>query len=333
MKRAPGNVQESAAQVYEMFVRPAESDLLRIGAHYCISSLYEDHTEEAEIYCYTVKRESYENIELGGLRFAAGKALITSHITEEEKTVCFTVLHLGDENVTAGLIDFTGDNGFFRMQNKIQKCFQRGDIPEVIRLMDKCFRGHIYSLGNLFKDKQEKILNQIVQLKCDRVEAAYRQIYENTGLLEHFHSLRQPLPSPFFTAAEYIINADLKKIFEEGTVDCEKLTRLIGELERWSVPIKSTGIGFAASSWINSLMDGLKECPEDREKFEKIDAVLWLIKPLSLSLDLWNAQNVYFLIKEKCLNTMQEKSESGDAFAKRWLETFRKLGSNLNVKV
>ncbi|MDR4498952.1 MAG: DUF3536 domain-containing protein [Candidatus Scalindua sp.] len=333
LKMAPGNIQENGANAYEMFVRPAKGDLLKIGAHYCISSLFEEYPEEAGIYCYTVKKESYENIVLGGRRFDVGIARIISHITEDEKTVCFTVLHLGDEKVTAGIKGFTGDDGFFRMQNKIKKCFQKGDLPEVARLMDKCFRGHIYSLYNLFKDKQEKILNQIIQLKCDRVEAAYRQIYENTSLLEHFHSLRQPLPSPLFAAAEHIINANLKKIFVDDTVDCERVTRLIGELERWSVPLESTGIGFAASSWINSQMDGSKECPEDREKFEKIDSVLGLIKPLSLSLDLWNAQNIYFLIKEKYINTMQVKSESGDVFAKRWLEAFRKLGSNLNVKV
>ncbi|MDR4499004.1 MAG: hypothetical protein MRK02_13960 [Candidatus Scalindua sp.] len=77
------------------------------------------------------------------------------------------------------------------------------------------------------------------------MEAAYRKIYENSRLLNCFHNLRQPLPSPFFAAAEYVLNANLKKFFEEDTVDCERLTRLIGELKGWSVPLESAAIGFA----------------------------------------------------------------------------------------
>ncbi|MDR4499005.1 MAG: hypothetical protein MRK02_13965 [Candidatus Scalindua sp.] len=67
-------------------------------------------------------------------------------------------------------------------------------------------------------------------------------------------------------------------------------------------------------------------------KCEKIGAVLELTKALSLSVDLWNAQNAYFFIKDKLYRTMQKKSESGDASAKKWVEAFRRLGNNLNIK-
>ncbi|GJQ59147.1 MAG: glycoside hydrolase [Candidatus Scalindua sp.] len=332
LDKAPSNVLKSGAEVYEVFVTPEKSNLFRVGGQYAISSLFEEYPEKGEMYCYTVERELSDKIDVGSRRLILGKAKITSNITGEEETISYAALYQGDQDVTAGVKDSVGDDGFSRMQKRIKRCFEKGDISEVIGLMHKEFGGLLYSLRDLCKEKQEKILNQIIQVKCEEVESSYRYIYENSGILDHFHSLRQPLPSPFFTAAEYIINGDLKKIFEENKVDCEKLKRLIDDAGSWAVDIESMGVGFVVSSWISSVMEGLKDCSEDIRELKNINTVLDLIKPLSLPLDLWKAQNVYLSIKEREFSALKVNSESGDHIAKRWLELFLKLGSHLNIK-
>lgn len=56
LEEAPGNIYENAAKVYEAFVRPARSDLLRVGAHYSISSIFEKCPEEdIKTFHYTAK--------------------------------------------------------------------------------------------------------------------------------------------------------------------------------------------------------------------------------------------------------------------------------------
>lgn len=335
LEKAPSNIYENAVKPYEMFVKSARSDLLRVGAHYSISSIFEEYPEDIKIFCYTAKSEVYNKIEAGKLKLAIGKANITSDITWDEKTISFAVLHLGDHNINGGAKEFTGDEDFSTMQDEIKGAFEKGDIPQVIRLMDKHFGSNIYSLWHLFKDEQRKVLNEILQLTYEGIEASYRQIYENNyAIMNFFHSLHIRLPRRFSAAAEYILNTDLEKIFkEEEDLDVEKLKKLIDDAERWPIKIDTTTIGFVASSWINSLMERLYQQPEDIELFEKIDNTLEVLKPLSLSLDLWKAQNIHFSISRDFYNTMKERSENGDKLAERWVEDFLKLGHYLHVKV
>jgi alpha-amylase/alpha-mannosidase (GH57 family) len=334
LENAPSNIFKNGAEIYKQSVKPAWSDLLRVGAHYSISSFFEEYTDETKIFCYTAKNEGYNRIEAGKQRFAMGKTVISSDITFDEKTIIFAVLHLGDHNINGGAEEYTGDEHFSFMQYEMKAAFEKGDIPEVIRLMDKHFGKNIYSLWHLFKDEQRRVLNQIMQLTYDGIEATYRQIYENNyAIMSFFHSLRLRLPRPFSSAAEYLLNTDLKNLLEEDDLDLEKLRNMIDEAKNWPIRIDRTTIGFVVSSRINRLMEMLHENPEDVELFKNIDDIMEVLKPLSLSLNLWKAQNIYFSIGTSLLGNMQERASKGDKSAAGWVEDYLKLGNYLHVKV
>ncbi len=335
LEKAPGNKSGNGSDLYEKYVKPSECDLMRVGSHYCISSVFEEYPENIDIGCYSAKSEIYEKTEAGKLKLVIGKAHITSNITWDTKLISFTVLHFGDQNINAGVRDFTGDEAFSVMHDEIREAFDSGDIPEVVRLMDKHFESNIYSLWHLFKDEQKDVLDQILQLTYEGVEAAYRQIYENNfTIMNFYYSLQHRLPRPFLAAAEYIINYDLKRIFEEQEgIDAVKLKRLIDETERWSVNIDTTTIGFKAASWVNAHMEKLRDQPEDISIIERIIDTLETITPLSLSLKLWKAQNTYFLVWKDFYGAMKEKADAGDEFSGQWIEGFMKLGDYLRVKI
>jgi alpha-amylase/alpha-mannosidase (GH57 family) len=334
LKEAPSNLFKNAAEPYNMYVKPAKTDLLRVGAHYSLSSIFEEYPENIKIYCYTAKSEIYNKAVAGKLNLAVGKARITSDITWDERLISFAVLHLGDHNINAGVKSFDGDDGFSIMQTEIQDAFERGDIPEVVRLMDKHFKGNIYTLWHLFKDEQRKVLNQILQLTYEGVELSYRHIYEdNYAIISFYHGLQHRIPRPLASATEYVLNTDLKKVFEEKELDVEKLRRVIGETKKWSIKIDTTTINFVASSWINVAVSELNKSPENLELLEKINTVFEVTEPLSLSLDLWKAQNIYFSIGKNLLDPMKKKASTGDDFAERWIEEFLRLGYYMRVKI
>lgn len=331
---APSNLYRNAAEPYEMFVKNAKSDLLRVGAHYCISSVFEEYPENTKIYCYTAKSEIYDKRETGKLKLAMGKTVISSDITWDEKIISFTVLHLGDHNINAGVKDFQGDEDFSLMQTEVINAFERGDIPEVIRLMDKHFNGNIFSLWHLFKDEQRHVLDMVLKSTYESIESSYRNIYENNSAIMNFYQILQHrIPRPFLSAAEYIINTDLKRIFEEEDLDTERLKKLMDETRKWSVKVDTTTIEFIASSWVNSVIGKLSGSQRDVRLFEKMDETLELIKPLSMSLNLWNAQNIYFSLGKNIYSKMQGQARDGDPSAKKWLEGFTKLSYYLQVKV
>jgi hypothetical protein len=145
--------------------------------------------------------------------------------------------------------------------------------------------------------------------------------------------LQNRIPRPFLAAAEYIINTDLKRVFKDETIDKAKLKRLIDDTKRWAVKIDTTTIGFRVSSWVNSSMNNLNKEPDQPQIYEQIVDTLEILTPLSLSLNLWKAQNNYFMISKSYLNTMKEKAENGDELSKQWVNIFYKLGSYLHVKV
>jgi len=312
LSKAQGNTSENTLEIYRINVETARSDLLRVGTHYCISSVFEEYPEDSKIFCYTAKSEKYNRMEAGKLRLVTGKAVITSDITLEEKTICFAVLYLGDHNINGGAREFAGENEFSIMQEEVKEAFDKG-ITETIRCMDTHFKDNIYSIWHLFKDEQRKILDQLSGLTYDEIATSYRQIYKNNyAIMNTFHGLHIKLPRPFFVATEYILNEDIKQLFKDASLDVDSLEKLINEAEKWNIKIDTTTLSYVVSSWLNTIMDKIHKQAEDLQLFEMIDKTLEIVQPLSLSLDLWKA---------------------GDSFAGSWVESFLKLGYYLNVKV
>jgi alpha-amylase/alpha-mannosidase (GH57 family) len=339
-EKTPSNVFGTAAMPYELFVKHSRSDLLRVAAHYAMSSIFEEYPtgrtspQDIKIFCYTARSDVYDKAEAGKLKLVIGKANIVSDITWDEKTIGFAVLHLGDHNINAGTKDFTGDGDFSVMQAEIKEAFEKGDIPGVIRLMNTYFDSNIYSLWHLFKDEQRKVLNEILKLTYDGIETSYRQIYDNNyAIMNFFDSLNIPLPRPFSSATEYVLNTDLKRIFEREDLDMEKLKRLIDEAKRWSVKIDKVTIGFVAGGWVNSVMEKLNAQSDGLQLIENIYSVMEILKPLSLQMDLWKAQNVYFSIAGNFYGRMQEMAGEEDDLAGKWTDGFSRLGYHLNVKI
>ncbi|RMF88596.1 MAG: DUF3536 domain-containing protein [Nitrospinota bacterium] len=334
LAQAPSNVYAHGAEPYEMFVKPARVDLLRVGAHYAISSLFAEYPQETQIFCYTAQSERYERREAGRVTLATGKATVRSDITWEETMMSFAVLHLGDHNIHGGVRDFSGEEEFSAMQAEVGEAFERGDLPEVIRRIDTHFAPHTYAIWHLFKDAQRQILDQILQSTYEGIEALYRQIYDtNYPLMNFLHGLQIPLPKPLAVAAEYIINRDLQALFAHEEIDRERLTNLIQETKRQGIELDRSTLRFAASLWITSQFERLSQQPEDLSLLETLEAVFQLLAPLSLDLDLWKAQNLYSSIGEHLYHSQQERAAQGDETAQRWVSLFHTLGSYLGVKV
>jgi len=333
MEKAPSNVFENGAKTYEMFVRPAEIDLLRVGAHYGISSIFEEYPEHAKLFCYDAISQVYEKTEAGRLKLAIGKTNIVSDVSWDERTISFAVVYFGDHNINGGFRDFIGDEAFTVMRQEIRAAFDKGDIPEVIRLMDRHFGMNNYNVWHLFRDEQRKILTQIMQLTYDGIEGSYRQIYDNNYAVMNFlQTLSIPLPRPLWIAAEYTINVDLRKTLEQEDIDTEKLEALINEVGKWSLEVDRPTIEFVASACIDSHMERLHNDPEDIQLFEKLDNILRLLMVLPLELNLWRAQNVYFSIGKRRYAVMKDRVVTEDGPAKAWLDSFRKLGYYLHAK-
>ncbi|MGV8074151.1 MAG: DUF3536 domain-containing protein [Syntrophobacteraceae bacterium] len=333
LERAPSNIHGNAAKVYEMFVRPSRLDLLRVGIHHAVSSLFEDYSDEAGLFAYTVRREHYQTATAGKLKLAMGKTIVSSNITMESATLSFAVMHLGDHNINGGVREFLGEEAYAIMKEEIRSAFDRADVAEVIRLMDKHFGVNNFSLWHLFRDEQRKIINQILEITFGNADNAYRQVYENSHAIMNFMgSLNIPIPKPLSVAAERIINTDLKRVFEHAEPYLTKLENLISEADRWGISIDTDELCLTVTSWMAGAFKNVQTQPDAVLLIEVIERVLVLVALLDLDLDLWRAQNIYFTLGKTTCGSMREKADSGDEAARNWIRVFENLGVLLKVK-
>ncbi len=335
LERAPSNIPKfkNGAHIYEMSAKPVALDLFKVAAHYAVSSLFEEYPETIRIFCYTANSEIYDLNEAGMQRLAVGRARIHSDITEEESKVGFAVLHLGDHNLIGGVREYMGNDSFSIMCEEIKDAFMKSDIPEVIRSIDTHFETHNYSLWNLFKDEQRKVLDQILDSTLKEIEASFRQISEHHyPIMQVLREMQIPLPKALATCVEFIVNTDLRKLLQDEELDLDRLQNLVEEVKRWSFEPDKTTLGFVATQKITTLMEKLSRTPEDVSLLETIEAIFRILSALPLELDLWKTQNIYFSIGKQLYGGMRQKAEMGDQAAKKWIEHFNSLENYLHVR-
>jgi len=351
LERAPTNLAElkTGAEVYEIFVKPSMVDLLRFGAHFAASSLFEDYPEIIKLLSYTAKSEIYDKEDLGMQRLCIGKARIHSDISWEENMVSYAVLHFGDHNLIGGVRKYMGDEPFSTMRQEIKNTFLKSDIAKVIRLMDKHFGTHNYSLWDLFRDEKRKVLNQILEPTLKEIEDSYRRIYEyHLPIMQVMKEKRIPLPKTLAATVEFVVNLDLQKELEREELDIERLQDLVEATKKWALQLDKTTLGFLASQKINKLMERLSKIIGDISPLktseavlrileyvsllETIEAVFRTLDELHLELDLWRAQNIYFAISKHFHREMQKRAGKENQTAQKWVELFDKLGNYLNIK-
>jgi alpha-amylase/alpha-mannosidase (GH57 family) len=335
LKQAPSNIPEftNGAQIYERLVKPTIIDLLRVGAHYTISSLFEGYPETIKIYCYTARSTMYDRIEMGKQKLAIGQANLHSDITHEDKIIRFAILHFGDHNLIGGVHPSMEDKPFDTIHQEIKGMFQKGDTSQVVSLLDTYFGTYKYSLWHLFKDEQREVMNQIIDPTLKEIETSFRQIYEHHyPIMQVMNEMRIPLPRVMATTLEFIYNTDLRKLLESEKIDFDRLQKLIEDIKRWTVELDAITLGFVASTRCSKLIENVSHAPEDLSLLEAVEATLRMLGSLSLPLNMWKAQNIYFDLRKNLYQQMHEKADQQDQQAQRWVTLFNDVGKHLGMR-
>jgi len=336
LESAPSNVFKDGREVFEKFVQPTRVDLLRVGAHYAVSSLFEKYPITSRIYCYTVEQIETDRQDAGKLKLAIGRSHITSGLTLTKKDIEYVAIHLGDHNIYSGVKEYTGNNLFHSLNQNISAAFEKADVGEMLRLLDQYFGSYRYSMWHLFKDDQRKIIekSQILKQPLHNAETFYRQLYENNyTTISYLRELNIPVPKPLAMAIEYTVNSDIQSIFEASEIDTTKLSNVIKEIKKWNVDLDSSAIGIKVTDWINGKMTEFREDPENIELLEKINTVVRILKSLNGTWDFWQAQNIYFNICRDTCQSIRKREKAGDEAAQTWIKSYESLGNHLNINI
>ncbi|MDO1445866.1 DUF3536 domain-containing protein [Rhodocytophaga aerolata] len=336
LAKAPSNLDEyvNGAHIYEAYAKPARLDLLKVGLHYAIVSLFEEYPENLPIYSYVFKSEVYDRMEAGVQKLVIGIAKVYSTITLEESEVSFVVLYLGQHSIIANAMENMPDDVFNAMHGKIRRAFLRSEVGEIMNLMGQYFGPRWYSLFHLSKDEQRRVFNQIMQKTLQKMENSFRQIYEhNYHMMNLTNHANAPLPTVFKTTVEFILNADLRKLFEEEHINLDELERLTEEVERWAVKLDVDTLDFVITKRMNAIMKLFSTNPKNTERLKYILEIFKHLKKLPMVIDRWMIQNMYFTIGQTHFREMQALANRGEASAQKWVKHFEELGDELEVHI
>ncbi len=334
LEEAKSNLPEygNGRMIYEKLIRPSIICLLNVGAHFAISSLFEDQGDEVSVYCYRVRLRDRDVHSVGKHRLALGRAHIQSTVTWEEAEVEFAVLYFGDYNVAGGVRYAQGDEDYQRMAADFKQFFVGNNITDLIQRMNDSFGRHNYSLWDLFKNEQGRVLEEIFNTTLESIEGNFRAIYDHYyPLMQVKPDFRIPLPKALAVSVEFILNRDLVATINQDEIDFVQLERLIREIKRWAFTRDKETLNFAASERLDGLMSQLTRHIRDERLLGTIAEFLRVVEILPLQLELWRAQNIYFSISQRVYPKLKKQASAGDSEAAAWVKNFEALGTYLNV--
>ena len=332
---AKSNLPEygDGASIYNNYVKPSMVDLEKVGAHYSISSLFAPYGERSDVFSYTVKRLDYHAGEAGKLRMALGQAEFTSKITQECEALTFWVVHFGDHNVAGGVQPVQDGCGYQDLVNKINDSFERVDIPEVVRLLDKRF-GKTYSLRSLFRDEQRRIVRSILSTTVAEAESAYLQLYEHHAALMRFISrLGTPMPREFTAAIEYAVNSLLRRACSRDELDGERIQNLLREANANNVTLDRTTLEFSLRRNIEELALKFADDSSNVDKLNRLKSALGIVKLMPFPVNVWSAQNYVYAIQGDLYPRTRRRAQRGNEKAQKWVDGYRQLCDLLSLEI
>jgi len=335
LEQAKSNVPEhrNGAHIYRKFVKPAMVQLPKVGAHYAISSLFEDYGQRSCIYCYLVEREDYRHWEAGNTKLAVGRARVTSEITREWMTLSYGVLYFGYHNVNGGVREYRDEGAYQELVEGVEDAFDRGDLTEVIRLLDRHFEGMTCSVRQLFGDQQRKILDIILDSTLEQVTADYRQIYDrHASLMRFLKDLNIPRPKALHTAAEFVLNNGLRRALEKEQPDFERIKALLSEARKLDVSLDETELGYTLKHTVEITAERFHDRPDDLTLLQNLERLTSLAHSLPFDVDMWKVQNIYYQLLNSAYADFKRKAQQGNENAQVWVDHFSALGDKLHMR-
>ncbi|HEY3760573.1 MAG TPA: DUF3536 domain-containing protein [Verrucomicrobiae bacterium] len=333
LEQAKSNIPENqnGRVVYERFVKPAIMTRETVAAHYAVSSIFESYPEEAKIYSYTVTQEDRQLWTAGAARLAVGRIRVTFDITRNSDVITYGVLYMGEHHLNCGVRHFESPERYDALAKEAGAAFQRADFPETIRVLDRHFGETHYSLKNLFRDEQSKILNQILATTRDDIYNTYKSLTDRYAPLAQFlNNIHLPPLNALAPAAEFVINAELRKQFENGSTDVERVRSLITAANNVNATIEKDSLSFVIKHHFDRLSDELFKSPENMDVLQRLSNSAALLPALPLTVNLWKPQNIYDQLHAKVLPEMQKNK---DEKSKQWAEKFLTLGEQLGFHI
>jgi hypothetical protein len=152
-------------------------------------------------------------------------------------------------------------------------------------------------------------------------------------MMRFLKELGTPAPKALYAAAEIVLNAGLRRAFEDKDLDPDSIEELLEEAGVEGITIDSNVLEYAYRKNLEHMAELFLDNPSDLPLLKKVETAVNLVSALPFQVNLWKIQNSFYEIAQGVYSELKGKAEQGDEKAREWLEHFKKLGEKLYVRV
>lgn len=335
LELAPSNIPqfETAAGLYEKEIRPKRLTLTKVGMHHAVLSLFDEVLDECAVFNYTIKKDFFEKMLAGEQILTIGNLAISSTFTYAQETFQFAALYLGQHHVIGGYAENMDNEAVEELFLKLREAFRKSNLNEVILIIRSTFGDKTFSFDDLFGDEKEILLNRILQKDIAIAEDNYREVYERTfTLVNMLRQQKKHIPELLLKNTAAVINADLKKVFNDPKPNLLKLEQLVDEANKWKIVLDAENIAFAVTDRLYDLVNQLSYNVDDLQHLDTLSRILIKLNELNLKFRLWKIQNKYFLIGKDFIGNDKFMKSLGEQDYKKWSLKYKAVGEQLNIR-
>lgn len=341
LSQAKSNIAEfgTGKDIYEHFVKPSVVTAKQIACLWAISSLYQDFEDEEDVYCYTVKRLSYQKVQKGSSNFLVGHIEISSKVTLQKADLMFALMQYAGGDFHCAIKEFSNDAEFNELQATLIKTFALNPITEIIRTLDEKFGKEYFTLKDIFIEERKKILQILLKDQLEKFGNTYKEMYDQgKGSIYHMQNLGLEIPKEFKISAEYALSHRYNDLLagSDGFVETpiiQQIKDINFEAKRMNIAIDKTPSNKNFAKRIITNLNRLTKSFEIQQA-DTIIELFEIVEKLDLQIDISEAQNVYYnkiyhRIGDILENNEKEPRDKDIKFIKLLLN----IGEKLNINV
>lgn len=284
-------------QIYRQLIRPQIADDNRVAAHYAMHSLFTPTEPETHVYAYRVGSLDRVVERSGETAFAVGQAQLRSEATEEQYQFTYAALHLGGHDMHCAVAPTTPE--YRQLKAELLATFFSEPLSELVRRIDHAFGGAFYTLRHLFVAERRRILDHLTAQVVQACSADYERIVSaNRRLLDFLAQARVPLPPELGLATRFVVQHHLEQAtasFVAGTTDAAAVLAVWADAQRWAIMPLMSRVGEALEQGLVRAINAVAR-GDTTGGVTRAHAVLDLAQSLQVALNLWEAQNHYYVL-------------------------------------
>lgn len=256
--------EENGAVIYNRYVKPLMLDHKKAMCHFGVFQLMDKPRNE--FFSFTINELDRKESFLGDTSLCMSHSVVKSLITEERKELVMAALRMGGIDFRFSIKEY--GNYYGEIKEEITKKFEKPNMTEVIRLLDRNFGEGYFTLEALLPDVKEEILQYLSEDIMTRFKDAYNTVYEeNKGVMEYIKKIGGKLPDGFLIASRYSLNAkldDASLMFDEDEDAVNEIVSLKKEAKRWNIQLDEKRVLKRLSRHFTEIVNDFIENPQEK---------------------------------------------------------------------